>query len=284
MGTLVAKAYPTALFANLADHTYVECLAGGKAWSCWGGKTGGRVIARGTASTKRADCIAQPDEKAGIRCYLMNGVCHQAANRILIEARVTVRAARGYSISDALFGTYGRRGKARCVSPFNRCMGVGGDLPACTAPVALGVPEQGHGNDEITSREAAYVNDVLKMYAAAEDEDPEPSLDSAGAFHIKLFLRFAQYQLEDRFDELRGTLEEVRTGTEYQLQELQETFGGEGMSAREYIVRFDDLTMRFQDNMATSLDASDYRALFTLQPDERVSLVDPRIVEAVYGI
>ena len=87
MGDLVAMAYPTKLFANLADHTYVMCGTGGKAWACWGGKTGGTELRRATGSTQRADEIAEPDEHAGITCYLINGVCHQAANRPYIVIR-----------------------------------------------------------------------------------------------------------------------------------------------------------------------------------------------------
>ena len=34
MGKLIAKAYPTTLFLDQADHTYVECGTGKKAWSC----------------------------------------------------------------------------------------------------------------------------------------------------------------------------------------------------------------------------------------------------------
>jgi hypothetical protein len=89
MGTLVVKHYPTALFANAADHTYVECGTGGKAWSCWGGQTGGAVLRQATGSTKRADAIAEPNERAGITCYLINGVCHQAANRIRSSPRAS---------------------------------------------------------------------------------------------------------------------------------------------------------------------------------------------------
>ena len=124
MGTLIAMAYPTPLFANQADHTYVKCGTGKKAWSCWGGKSGGKVLRRSTGSTQRADKIAQSDEKAGIKCYLINGVCHQAANRILLPSRITVRGARGYSISEALFGTYGRVGHWPCKSPFNQYKNV----------------------------------------------------------------------------------------------------------------------------------------------------------------
>ena len=47
MGTLIAMRYPTKLFANLADHPYVMCSTGRKAWSCWGGKTGGTALRQG---------------------------------------------------------------------------------------------------------------------------------------------------------------------------------------------------------------------------------------------
>ena len=110
MGILIAKHYPTKMVLKLADHTYVECGTGGKAWGCWGGKSGGTVLRKAPGSTKRADKIAQPDEKAGIKCYLINGVCHQAANRILLPAGITVRGARGYSVSEAIYGPYGRIG------------------------------------------------------------------------------------------------------------------------------------------------------------------------------
>ena len=86
MGVLIAKRYPAKLFANLADHTYVECGTGGR-WSCWGGKTGGTELRRATGSTQRADDIAGKNEKAGISCYLINGVCHQAANRIFLSGQ-----------------------------------------------------------------------------------------------------------------------------------------------------------------------------------------------------
>src|SRR5512134_1966613 len=134
MGTLVAKRYSTPLFADLADHTYVECGTGGKGWSCWGGKQGGTRLHSGAGSTKRADEIAQPDERAGITCYLINGVCHQAANRILLPAGITVQGARGYGVSEALFGTYGRpRGiLGVCQAPFDQRPDVTDDLSECT--------------------------------------------------------------------------------------------------------------------------------------------------------
>src|SRR5262249_46453945 len=74
-------------------------------------------------------------ERGGITCYLINGVCHQAANRILLPAGITVRGARGYEVSEALFGTYGRPGGVfgLCKAPFDQHAGTTGDLPACAA-------------------------------------------------------------------------------------------------------------------------------------------------------
>lgn len=188
MGILVAKAYPTALFANLADHTYVECLGGGKGWSCWGGKVGGRIIGQGTASTNRADCIAKPDEKAGISCYLVNGVCHQAANRILIEAGITVRKARGSSVSTALFGTYGRKLSWPCAAPFDRCLNVSGDLPACSAPASPGRLPKALNQDRERSEEATYVTEVLRLYGGAEGLEDQTRLPPDTPLQIQLFL------------------------------------------------------------------------------------------------
>ena len=74
MGTLVAMHYPTVLAFGAADHTYVKCGTGGKAWSCWGGKTGGTVLRGASGSTSQADAIAEPNERAGVTCYLINGV------------------------------------------------------------------------------------------------------------------------------------------------------------------------------------------------------------------
>ena len=130
MGVLVVKRYPVQGLADVADHTYVECGTGAQGWSCWGGKTGGTELRRGDGSTLRADQIAGANERGGITCYLINGVCHQAANRILLPASITVRGARGDQVSEALFGTYGRPSGVLglCRAPFDQHTGTTGDL------------------------------------------------------------------------------------------------------------------------------------------------------------
>jgi hypothetical protein len=87
------------------DHTYVR--SGTRAWGCFGRSTGGDLLVRGRGSLTRADCLAGADGKAGI-VYGSTGVCHQAANRILYPAQVTVCRARGFRASAFLYGVYGR--------------------------------------------------------------------------------------------------------------------------------------------------------------------------------
>lgn len=114
------------------DHTYVTSSDNYR-WNCWGRSDGGRILCQGEGDSAVANCLAQhqpPDgnlleECAGLEHYLIDGVCHQAANRILFPAGRIVDQAGGYSISSFLFGTYGRSAqewitrKQRCEAQCN---------------------------------------------------------------------------------------------------------------------------------------------------------------------
>src|SRR5438270_1164190 len=201
MGTLVAMHYPTKLAFGAADHTYVMCGTGGTAWGCWGGKTGGTVLRSGSGSTSQADAIAEPNERAGITCYLINGVCHQAANRILFPAGIFVTGARGYGVSSALFGPYGRpRGPlGTCSAPFNQHTGVTGDLPACATP-ELGVKA---AEGVRSPQEEAYLARVTQAYRQVDDLPLEAARKPEGLlpdFMVQLF----DYQIEFKLGESLG--------------------------------------------------------------------------------
>src|SRR5262245_5244182 len=203
MGELIAMRYPIPLVANLADHTYVECGTGARGWSCWGGKTGGTELRRGDGSTSRADQIAGADERGGITCYLINGVCHQAANRILLPAAITVRGARGYEVSEALFGTYGRPGGVfgLCRAPFDQHTATAGDLPGCAGSMpAAAKARRAHRARRLRSSaapngERRYLAGVLAFYrkARAPFESATASKRFAAGrdleeFHLALFM------------------------------------------------------------------------------------------------
>ncbi len=57
-------------------------------------------------------CLVKPDDQAScgtVVDYGIDGVCHQIANQVLFPAGGKVTDARGYKLSSAIFGTFGRR-------------------------------------------------------------------------------------------------------------------------------------------------------------------------------
>ena len=294
MGTLVAMRYPTKLIANLADHTYVMCGTGMKAWSCWGGKTGGTELRRGSGSTKQADAIAEPNERARISCYLINGVCHQAANRILLPANITVRGARGYDVSEALFGTYGRpRGPfGTCPSPFDQHVGVTGDLAECAGAAPLKASKRGRKRVAARSLKASrdeqkYIRGVLAIYRQAQPLMRASARKLVGpdleGFHLKLFMHKVEYHLRGRVDRaLSRKLQHVRLSAERSRMKIEDWFGHKEMKASEFVKAFNNETILFQEAAAGVLKATQYKALFGLEPGETVILADPRIVKRAF--
>jgi hypothetical protein len=292
MGTLVVMRYETKLFANLADHTYIKSGTGRKAWGCWGGKSSGTELRRGTGSTKQADAIAEPDERAGIKCYLINGVCHQAANRILFPAGMTVRGARGYDVSEALFGTYGRpRGPfGTCLSPFHKQANVTGDL---LEGVETGMTRQQIARkapalsaDE-RRREQKYIKGVLAIYGKDERTLGSPrglrGPDLAD-FHLKLFMYKAQYSLGSKLDKsLSAKLKDIRISAEWSRMKIEDLFTKKEMKLAEFVNALNKETILFQEAAANALKADQYKLLFGLKPGDTVVLADPRIVKKVYG-
>ncbi len=289
MGTLVVMRYPTRLFLGAADHTYVQCDTGGKAWSCWGGKTGGTALRSGTGSTRRANAIAEPNERGGITCYLINGVCHQAANRILFPAGILVLGARGYGLSSAIYGPYGRTSGplGTCPAPFHRHSGVTGDLPECAAPTPRGArPRGGRGRSASDDRERRYLGDVLALYAGAERRMARerrlarPDLER---FMTALFARQVDFALGPKVKKaVAQKLREVRLGVERSRAEIDDAFTQGKLKAAEFVKALDERINAFQRVAAEILEADQYQALFDLEPGEPVTLADPDIVKQAY--
>jgi hypothetical protein len=284
MGTLIAMHYPTVLALGAADHTYVKCGTGGKAWSCWGGKTGGNPLRSGSGSTKQADAIAEPNERGGITCYLINGVCHQAANRILFPAGIFVTGARGYGLSAAIFGPYGRpRGPfGMCQAPFNRHTGVTGDLPECAGPsmfaqttAATQPPQERIYFDRVS---AAY-SEVAQLGMQVEDLERNRLVE----FMATLFGHKIDYSLQGRLERERlGKLRDLHVWTERARIELENQFAEKRMKGREFVAASEEQVNAFQENAAAILHPDEYHALFDLKRGERITLADPDIVKQAY--
>ena len=279
MGTLVAMKYPTALFLKAADHTYVQCGTGAVAWSCWGGKTGGTAFNSGTGSTNRANSIAQKNERAGITCYLVNGVCHQAANRILLPANILVIGARGYSISSAIFGVYGKPGVSwlPCYAPFNTYPDVTGDISACISLARLAPPKL-----TLSASDSSYIRSVKQTYNRFEAE--KATRLQSMQFQVGLFDQEVRYKLGDKLGAtaVQG-LRLAKETTELLHLNIVESFANKEMKPAEFIKAFNKMTLDFQDDLASAITDKQYRAMFDLKRDERVVLADPAIVESLYG-
>ncbi len=293
MGTLIAMHYPTKLFLKAADHTYVKCGTGEKAWSCWGGKKDGDELRRAEGSTKRADKIAQSDERAGITCYLINGVCHQAANRILLPAGITVRGARGYSISQALFGPYGRIGVWPCRAPFRKYGDATGDLDDCIAKKSKALNIQRRSIDD--KADWQYIQKVLPLYAEGEKLARKRSFAPVDArnMNVELFSLMADFELGPMMGKkLRSRLRKVQKRTEISIEKAQAQIAvkkslrskKDMSSIKAYAKRFNKITTAYQDEMADLLSAEEYETLFSLKPDERIVLADPDVLKSEYGI
>lgn len=291
MGTLVAWHYPTNLLARLADHTYVTCKNRGAAWGCWGGKTGGKILRQAAGSTKRANAIAEPDERANITCYLVNGVCHQAANRVLLPAGITVRGAKGYWVSEALYGPFGRpRGfLGLCKAPFHKHAGVKGDLAACTRVAGEGEEGKGKGGKEPggPSGMKSYLKKVSSRYSKIDRQIAADKLDDEEAisFQMDLFELLLELRLgSDLRKSSEGeALMSIRRGVEKRRGELEVDFFHGDLGVREFLDAYNELTVDFQAKVAEVLSEKRYREFFDLPPDEPVVLGDPEQASIAYG-
>jgi hypothetical protein len=286
MGILTAMRYPTSLALGAADHTYVRCGTGGKALSCWGGKTGGGELRSAAGSSARADAIATPNERARITCYLVNGVCHQAANRILFPAAITFVGARGYGVSEALFGTYGRPNGALglCRAPFDQHAGTTGDLPECVAAAARTAPRKSapfHEAGAQAGRHRAYVKRVQAEYESARHlfEAGAPAGTAIEEFQLELFRHQARHRLGTRVKaSAHGRLLDIRRSTERSRMMLETWFAKNEIRHDQFVAAFNEETRSFQRSVAAALPAPAYKSLFDLKPGQTVVLADPAIV------
>lgn len=292
MGQLVAWHYPTQLALELADHTYVACGNGGKAWSCWGGKTGGNSLVQGTCSTRRADAIAEADERAGITCYLVNGVCHQAANRILMPAGVTVQNARGYGLSMSIFGVYGRpRGvMVFCRAPFNQHPGVTGDLSECTGagPLSAGTGSTGPAGESAEEEQALkrFLSRAAESYSQMRIQDIDQfAPEQTSNFMLGQYELYVEYRLGSEFINTRlwRGMADIRMAVEQKQTALEERLVNGELTVDEFVDQGHIRDIEFQNNLANALDVQSYSRLFYTGPDEQFVLGDPEIAGQVYG-
>ncbi len=183
-----------------ADHTYVvgtDQKTGHKlVWNCGGAYEGGRELTHGEADGLICDCISLRKEDiklaggmAGIR-YGIDGVCHQAANRIMYPAGLVVDKANGWKLSSKIYGRLGLsaidgKGKALWDKILNRCMGVTSETPKEFTTSEIFDPTQEHlleleydihehSGHELSENQS---NDILSEYKALQESQLRLSSD-----------------------------------------------------------------------------------------------------------
>lgn len=159
MTTLFAWVTPAFSSGSPVDHTWITDYdnrahpypdiaavkaAGASNWYCWGSfhPTGGApghadgFLASANGDMAIANCLvltnADSRDVAAARgtifTYGVEGVCHQLANQVLYSTAgggkpLTVKSARGYSVSTFLYGTYGLQ-SAAWLAKLQSCAGV----------------------------------------------------------------------------------------------------------------------------------------------------------------
>ncbi|WP_369977893.1 hypothetical protein [Xanthomonas bundabergensis] len=222
-------------------------------WYCWGvfhpsgqSKTSpGGYAGQAQADLAHASCLCLPNQASNdnppaqgtIFRYAINGVCHQLANQVLwatgsaSTAPLTVRIARGYWLSTALYGTYGRNWLSNAWEEKKNACAVGAALVAA------------HESDDFAARVHATLGEALT--AAARD----------------------------------GVLQ-FREAAVAKIAAIaaRETLRADAATTQAEGAEINRIALEFQDNAAKALDPEQYRQIFELDPDERLTVVDPAML------
>lgn len=218
--------------APYGEHTYVTSSCG-FAWGCWGRSAGGASICSASGNSLIADCLSQPNSRAGIR-YLVTGVCHQTANRILYPANITVAGTQGYNLSVFTYGEYGAR---RRTWPQLRTCCPPGTVFAGVAPTPL-LPLSG-GNHLVT---ANVVRSTADATVAAEEGS-----------NVAEFLALAEKALGHRLEEPDSIrLMEIQQSLHRDQDHLVEMLDADLLTPEEYV---EDLNTVLRRAMAECLAA-----------------------------
>ncbi len=222
-------------------------------WYCWGvfhptgqsKKSPGGYAGQAQADLGHASCLCLPNQASSdnppaqgtIFRYAINGVCHQLANQVLwatgnaTTAPLTVRIARGYWLSNALYGTYGRNWLSNAWEEKKNACAVGAALVAA------------QDTDDFTARVYANVGEALTA------------------------------------DAREGVLQ-VRDAALARIAAVaaRETLRADAATSHAEGEEINRIALEFQDAAAKALAPEQYRQIFELDPDERLTVVDPAML------
>lgn len=222
----------------------------GDAWGCWGGSSGGAEVCSGSGSVPVARCVAGADGCASIR-YMIDGVCHQAANRILRPCGATVTNARGYNVSFITYGQYGHgawRWTDCCI--------------ACDAEHLLGGSGPSGGPPGLDESEARYV---------PQPNDRDEHIRSCVA-RFEQLIDAAPEPIERTLVERADQAVAAMTARQF---DLLSSFEQRHLAADEFYRSFTDATREGYTRVDQALGRDRFLRLFGAPPEAVAELFDP---------
>jgi hypothetical protein len=234
------------------DHTYATS-SDGYAWSCFGRDSGGTLLSYGTGDSVVADCLARPIRHphiyAGI-AYGLTGVCHQAANRILYAAGITVAHAKGYRGSVFAWGEYG--------------LGLWPEKDQCVKKISVSAaPLPEGGRPHMPSETAKLSSNSL----TPEEQEFQTLADSS------LGKGYDQRKLS-QVGNLRLTLR-------FEQGRLAQQLGNNHISRSQYINQLNELFRRTYSECEKILGPQDFEKLFGMPLSEVDNMVDRDLFLAI---
>lgn len=264
-----------------AEHTYVLAVRDGRARDVGAAVAGGRLLRQGAGQWTWVDRFGGENGDAGLPLHLVHGTTHQIANRLLLTAGLSCRGARGYRVSEILFGAYGRPGcgiEATMPGSRDRDATPPGvpwrPLPGSVFPHR---PGRGPASDlaPVLSladhAEARYLAEVRRIYQRSAVNEPV-------AFPLRLFAALLRYRLGENFisGPRLARLLELRMEIEEARRRLEQRWLSARVGATAFLAGFNDLTLGLQERLAWLLSPEEYHCLLEQPPWDRVLLGDLR--------
>ena len=199
--------------------------------------------------------MSGPQNDAGI-WYGLTGVCHQIANRILDPAGILVEQARGYNVSELVFGKHGIGPwpeRARCGSPGAGSFSSGAGTGASA------------GSGSVSFEAPSYDEAILMAHRSTRSEDVEATELAA------LVQRKLGHELEAKtFQDLLTVQKALRDRRAFLAQQL----ATKRITPEEYLSQFNMALRQAMMQNKNLLGAEKFRAIFGDAGDQPELLVD----------
>lgn len=221
---------------------------------------------------------------AGI-LYGVNGVCHQAANRILYPAGVTVCKAAGYAVSSYAYGDYGG---TIIPNPFTRIFIPDPLWPRifekCQTELKASIESKTESYIKNTP-ESLYIQKIVDLYSNLVDmptnSDHNVLMEKANELITKNFEYLLEFRLGDKVDsqitnQIQKQQLDLLKGKDKKVEEL---FNGD-ISVEKYVKEVNDLVGDALISLQENLGKNIYEKIFNLPlRKEGFLLIDPDIAK-----